>query len=115
MTAKHRTCVFLCKESDAPAQGIRRIELQNRPALALYRIDGELFATDDRCTHAGALLSEGEIEGDTVICPAHSGRFHIPSGRATCFPARKNLMTHPVRIANGSVYADIGDAEKPAP
>lgn len=41
--------------------------------IALYNIDGEIFATDNICTHAQAVLSDGWLEGDVIECPLHAG------------------------------------------
>ena len=48
--------------------------------IALYDLDGELFATDDICTHRRARLSDGYLEGRTIQCPLHFGKFDIITG-----------------------------------
>src|SRR3546814_13621536 len=50
--------------------------------LALYRSDGEFFVSDNVCTHAYALLSEGFLEDGCIECPLHQARFDIRTGRA---------------------------------
>ena len=52
--------------------------------------------TQDECTHGPGYLSEGYIIDDEIECPFHQGRFHIPSGRATCAPA-----TEPLKVLEG--------------
>lgn len=65
--------------------------------IALYRSDGEFFASDNRCTHAEALMSEGFLEDGCIECPLHQARFDIRTGQALCAPATENLRTYPVR------------------
>ena len=43
----------------------------NDKALALFNIDGTIYAIDNTCVHRGGPLGEGDLEGDTVSCPWH--------------------------------------------
>jgi nitrite reductase/ring-hydroxylating ferredoxin subunit len=78
--------------------------LGNRP-VALYRLDGNVYALDDVCTHALALLSQGFIEDGAVECPLHGARFDIATGRCLAPPASVDLRVYVVRIEGGEVYA----------
>ncbi|SOE96014.1 Ferredoxin subunit of nitrite reductase or a ring-hydroxylating dioxygenase [Burkholderia sp. D7] len=75
--------------------------------LAIYGVDGEVFATDNICTHGHARLCDGFVEGHEIECPLHQGRFDIRSGKAMCEPLTADIRTYPVKIENGSVYVDI--------
>jgi nitrite reductase/ring-hydroxylating ferredoxin subunit len=77
--------------------------LGNRP-IALYRLDGQIHALDDVCTHALALLSQGFIENGAVECPLHGARFDIATGRCLAPPASVDLRVYAVRVAGGEVY-----------
>jgi len=72
--------------------------------VALFRIDGEFFATDSMCTHATALLSEGYVEDGCVECPLHQGRFDIRTGKAMCAPVTMDLRTHAVKREGDDIY-----------
>lgn len=72
--------------------------------IALYRSEGEFFATDNRCTHAEALMSEGYLEDGCIECPLHQARFDIRTGKALCAPATVDLRTHAVRRDGDAVY-----------
>ena len=77
--------------------------------IALYRSDGEFFATDNRCTHAEAQMSDGYLEDGCIECPLHQARFDIRTGAALCAPATEPLRTHAVRRDGNDVYiADPG-------
>src|SRR3546814_8090439 len=67
--------------SDIPEEDVIRVEV-GALAIALYRVKGEYYATDDCCTHQEARLSDGFVIGDVIECPLHQGRFHIPTGKA---------------------------------
>jgi nitrite reductase/ring-hydroxylating ferredoxin subunit len=73
-------------------------------ALALYRVGGEFFATDDRCTHQEASLSDGYLQDRTIECPRHQGVFDIVTGKALSAPATESLRTYPVRVENERVW-----------
>ncbi len=72
--------------------------------IALYRIEGEFYATDNRCTHAEALMSEGYLEDGCIECPLHQARFDIRTGAALCAPATEPLRTHPVKREGEEIY-----------
>ncbi|MGQ0662954.1 MAG: non-heme iron oxygenase ferredoxin subunit [Pseudomonadota bacterium] len=72
--------------------------------LALYNVDGTLYATDDTCTHAQASLSEGYIEEGVIECPLHQGRYDIASGKALSPPVTQDLRTYPVKIVGEEIH-----------
>ncbi len=45
--------------------------------IALYLVDGEVYATHNVCTHQFALLSDGFLEDECIECPLHQGKFEV--------------------------------------
>ncbi len=76
--------------------------------IALYRIDGRVYATDNLCTHGNARLCDGFLEGHEIECPFHQGRFDVRTGQPTGAPATQAVRTWPVKIEAGRVYLDVG-------
>jgi naphthalene 1,2-dioxygenase system ferredoxin subunit len=76
--------------------------------VALYGVDGEVYATDNICTHGHARLCDGFLEGTEIECPLHQGRFDVRSGKAMCAPLTDDIRTYPVKIENGRVFVDLG-------
>ena len=76
--------------------------------IALYDIDGEIFATDDICTHAYAKLSDGWLEKGEIECPLHAGRFDIKTGKATAPPCVDDVKTYPVRVEGDEIQIKLG-------
>ncbi|MFJ3046030.1 non-heme iron oxygenase ferredoxin subunit [Herbaspirillum chlorophenolicum] len=72
--------------------------------LALYRVDGEVFATDNICTHGHARLCDGFLDGHEIECPLHQGKFDIRNGKAMCAPLTEDVKTYPIRIEDGRVF-----------
>ncbi|WP_150799065.1 non-heme iron oxygenase ferredoxin subunit [Pseudomonas fluorescens] len=76
--------------------------------LALYRCDGEFFATDNICTHQHALLSEGYLEDGCIECPLHQATFDVRTGAAQCAPATEPLKTYAVKVEGDAVLVNLG-------
>ena len=75
--------------------------------LALYRSAGEYFVSDNVCTHAYALLSDGFLEDGCIECPLHQARFDIRTGRAMCAPATSDIRVYPVKVDDGDILVDL--------
>lgn len=76
--------------------------------LALYNLGaGELRCTDNVCTHAFALLTDGWLEEGVIECPLHAGRFDVRTGAAMCAPVDKDLATYKVRVEGADVLVAV--------
>jgi nitrite reductase/ring-hydroxylating ferredoxin subunit len=76
--------------------------------IAVYHLDdGNWAATDNICSHAFALLSEGWLEGTEIECPLHAARFDVTSGKALCAPADKPVQVYPVKVEGKDVLVQI--------
>lgn len=71
--------------------------------VAIFNIAGAFYAIEDVCSHDGAEIASGELEGDEIICPRHGARFCVKTGEVKCAPAYENIATFPIRIENGMV------------
>ena len=76
--------------------------------IAVFLVDGEVYAIDDSCPHAGASLSTGDLCDGEVICPRHGAMFDVRSGEAVGPPAEDDVRTWPVRIVDGHIEIGIG-------
>lgn len=74
--------------------------------IGLFRVDGKVYAVEDVCPHAYALLSQGFVEGEEVECPLHGAVFHIPSGKCLKEPGERDLATYPVREEGGRILIE---------
>ena len=93
---------LVCGIGDGPVNAIRRFEVGGR-AIALYNIDGRLYATDDTCTHGLSSLSAGELDGDVVECSLHFGAFHVPTGKPVGAPCSVPLQVYRTEVKDGEV------------
>lgn len=68
--------------AEVKAQGLVRISHPPFDILVAWA-EGEVFAIEDACNHAGASLAEGWLEGDCVVCPMHAYVFELRTGKLT--------------------------------
>jgi 3-phenylpropionate/trans-cinnamate dioxygenase ferredoxin subunit len=71
--------------------------------VALFKLDNQFYALEDVCSHDGAEIASGEIEGDEIICPRHGARFCIKTGAVKSAPAYEDISCFAVRINQGRV------------
>jgi 3-phenylpropionate/trans-cinnamate dioxygenase ferredoxin component len=71
--------------------------------VAIFKLEGQLYAIEDVCTHDGAEIASGELDGDEIVCPRHGARFCVKTGEVKCAPAYENLATFPVRVVDGKI------------
>lgn len=84
-----------------------RVELGEN-ALCLYRIDGDVYATDDVCTHGQASLADGLIiDGTLIECPLHEGAFDVRTGAPARAPCKSALVCYSVRVEGGAVFVEL--------
>ncbi len=76
----------------------------NGTPVAVYNIDGQLYAIEDVCTHDGGELAGGEIIGTSVECIRHGARFDLVTGAALCAPAHVPVAVMEVRVDGGVVW-----------
>ena len=79
-------------------------------SIAVYNIDGALYAVEDTCTHDGGELAGGEVFGFEVECPRHGARFDLRTGSALTLPAYLPVESYPVRVREDCmIVIDVGD------
>ena len=70
-------------------------------------VEGKVFCLDGRCTHAGAPLSEGTLNGEVLTCPWHYSQFNITNGIVLSGPAYKPLKSYLLRKEKIGFYRFI--------
>ena len=91
---------------DVPEDDVIGVDIAGK-SIALYRVEGEVFATDNLCTHGNARLCDGFLEGHEIECPLHQGKFDIRNGKAMCAPLTEDVKTYPIKIEGDRVFVAI--------
>jgi nitrite reductase/ring-hydroxylating ferredoxin subunit len=89
-------------EDVPPGEGFL-VEVGDVP-IALWNVEGTIYATDDTCSHEEASLSEGDLWGEVVECPLHGAQFDVTSGEVLSLPAVFPIKTYPVKVEGDSIY-----------
>ncbi len=103
------TRVRVAKVSEIPEGEGRGFEVDGRPIAVFNLGGGDFRATDDVCSHAHALLSEGEVDVEelTVECPRHGSTFELESGRPVSLPATTPVRVYPVTVDGDDVLIEV--------
>lgn len=86
-------------------RGVRVTIGDNR--IAMFRIDDDVYAIADRCSHAEASLAEGEVWDTSVECPRHGSEFDLRTGEPGALPATQPVPVYEVSVENGTVYIEL--------
>lgn len=97
MSAEETGWVRVASRRDIAEGEVLGVEVVDH-SIALYDVDGRIFATDNICTHAYARLSDGWLDAEVIECPLHAARFDVRTGKVLDPPATEDLKTYPVRI-----------------
>jgi nitrite reductase/ring-hydroxylating ferredoxin subunit len=99
--------VRVAAAADIPPGEMLAVEAGGQQVALFHLEDGTWHATSNVCTHAFALLTDGWLDGTTIECPLHAGRFDVCSGKATGAPAEEDLAVYPVRIEGEAVMLGL--------
>jgi 3-phenylpropionate/trans-cinnamate dioxygenase ferredoxin component len=88
----------------ALADGQAKSIAVGRKLVAVVRSGEEYFAIEDVCTHDGAELTGGAMEGAEIICPRHGARFCLRTGQALTPPAYEPVRVFATKIDDGHLW-----------
>ena len=88
------------------APGASKLVEAGGKEIALFNVDGQIFATSNICPHQGGPLADGFLEGTNVICPWHAWAFDVQSGENPMNP-RLSVETYPVEIEGEEVFVTV--------
>jgi naphthalene 1,2-dioxygenase ferredoxin component len=75
--------------------------------IALYKVNGQVYATENVCSHAFARLSDGSMDGYSVECPLHGGKFDVRTGQGLCEPITDDIRTYAVRVIGNDIELEL--------
>ena len=85
------------------------VELDNGERVCLARVQGDVYAVRDRCTHAEYPLSEGSVGPEYELeCPLHGAVFDVRDGSVKSPPADEPVRTYEVKVEDGAIWIRSG-------
>ena len=98
---------------DVPEAKPLAVRVSDELTLVVCRLGGAYYAFDAKCPHRGAMLCEGELVGELVVCPMHHFKFSLKTGRCV-MPKHLRLRSFPVREEGGELRIEL-QVEQDAP
>lgn len=105
---------FACGSVHDVPPGTTRIVAAPWADVLLCNVGGRIYAIEDVCTHDGAPLDQGRLDGARITCPRHGAVFDVTSGAVIALPAVVPLRTFDVAVDDDggiSVQAPSGRAD----
>ena len=100
----------VANKTDIKEGGLVGVELEGNK-IVLAMINGQFFAIDAVCSHKGAPLEEGELEGYNLTCPWHYAVFDVRNGKVSDRTVwAKNQTSYPVNVeeSTGDILINVG-------
>ena len=94
------------------AAGAPIVVIVRETAVAVFKVDGRLFAIEDSCVRCGASIAAGSLRGSEVTCSGCDWRYDVVNGRVDGIPALQ-VETFEVRTQGARVL--VADPVKPKP
>ena len=84
-------------------------------AVALFNVNGTVYAIANRCTHARGSLSEGTVDAArcAVTCPWHAAQFSLETGQPLTGPATLPVPVYRVKLEGEAVLIAPAEAHEP--
>jgi nitrite reductase (NADH) small subunit/3-phenylpropionate/trans-cinnamate dioxygenase ferredoxin subunit len=108
MDATHKK-IRVAAQADLQDGTARIVEAEGR-ALALFRVEGRCYATQNACPHMGGSLGEGKLKDHVVTCPFHGWTFDVRSGENVRNPRLKKLECFPVSVEDDQVFIELPES-----
>ena len=97
----------VAKIDDLEVDTMQKVIVDGEDICLAHAEDGSFYALGDICTHEEYSLSDGELWGLDVECPAHGSRFSLVTGAVTGLPAVVPAKTYKVRLEDDDVYIEL--------
>ena len=94
--------------ADLPAGQCVEVVVGGKP-VALFNVEGRVYATSNLCLHRGGPLGQGMLSGHEVMCPWHAWSWDVRTGENTANGTLK-VEAYEVKVENGVVMVKVEPA-----
>ena len=95
--------IAVAKVGDLNLGEMKMVEADGE-AILLANVNGEIHAVSDICSHAGASLSDGLLEGQEIECPLHGNRYNVITGAYLDGPGPEDIPRYTVQIDGEIIF-----------
>ncbi|MGE5640244.1 MAG: Rieske (2Fe-2S) protein [Clostridia bacterium] len=106
--------VRVASEKDLAEGTSSIVEVAGR-AVALFRVQGRCYATQNACPHMGGPLGEGRLKDHVVTCPWHGWTWDVRTGANLRNPKLRKLECFAVTVEDGEVFIEPPEPPAEAP
>jgi nitrite reductase (NADH) small subunit len=82
-----------------------RLFIVNEKKIAVFNINNEFFAIDNKCPHAGVDLCNGDVTDKVLTCPAHGWQFNLETGEGVILPV--GVKKYEIKVENDDLMLNI--------
>ncbi len=82
--------------------------------IALFNVDGIIYAIDDGCLHQGLSLGASHLNGKIVTCRGHGWKYDVTTGSTLSSPGY-GVAAYPVKVVDGKIMVAIDETLNPTP
>lgn len=75
--------------------------------VALFNVDGKIYAVEDSCLHQGLSLGTSKLDGKIVTCRGHGWRYDVTTGSTLHVPGY-GVASYPVKVVDGKIMVAVG-------
>jgi nitrite reductase/ring-hydroxylating ferredoxin subunit len=93
--------------SEIPPGTGKELTLEGR-IIALFNVEGEFFAMDGICAHAGGPVGKGQLQANIVTCPWHGWQYDVRSGE-NCLNESIRQQKFPVSVEGEEIFIEFSD------
>ena len=96
----------VCSLEILPVGSMKQFTVNELDVLVV-NLNGQFVCLAGRCTHAGAPLAEGTLDGEVLTCPWHGSQFKITDGSVIRGPAEKPLKVYSSVVRDGFLFIEV--------
>lgn len=100
--------IRIARVGDVPLGEAKALKMEEGRSIALFNVDGRIYATDNQCPHMGYPLTRGAVRNGILTCDWHGRSFDLEGGG--CFNSEcDDLQTFPVDVRQDEIWIQLGD------
>ena len=106
------TWIRIAYSRDIPLREGRAVGVGNRE-IAIFNLGDRFLAIENRCPHKGGPLADGIVSGTTVVCPLHTWKMSLETGKGVTGPSASSCVeAFRTRVEGGIVLLELTDTRR---